>query len=507
MDSEHDYYSILDVPRDASDAEIRRAFRALAKEHHPDSRGPAGKSGTAERDFRLITEAYERLKDSNRRAAYDREFDEARQLRSYSPSPRSGKRSFAAGLGVGIVLAIVAVGAANYIGNAGRKGGEKAQDSLKGVVISENVADAGRPVSPERNKSREAVANPSQPEIEKTPPSPAPSQRAWRAPSPVDASSTLMADRQASSVSGEPSGKSNEKSAQTTPLAPAEPIEVVSGPSGRRKTLRIQPGKGLAHSFTDCPLCPEMVVIPAGEALMGSRMEGDGAHSEEAPAHRIHLARPLAISKTVISAGNWRACVDAGVCRLSLSSLLAVGPRVAATRISWSDAKAYVGWLSQITGWRYRLLTEAEWEYAVRAGKGRGPMEPEPGGRYTADTMKDTSGLFPRVRFGHFTAAGPNAWGIQGGGVLEWVEDCWHGSYDQAPDDASPWLSGVGGDCASRVVRGNADAAGGLGWRPSARSKEFVETKAPTLGFRVAREIAAPAKTALEGTESARRQP
>src|SRR5271166_4691029 len=143
MDSEHDYYSILDVPRDASDADIRRAFRSLAKEHHPDSRGAGNGGGSAERDFRLITEAYETLKDSNRRAAYDREFDEPRQLKTYSP--QSGKRSFAAGLGVGIVLAIVVVGAANYIGKAGRMGGEKAQDSLKGVVISENAADAGRP--------------------------------------------------------------------------------------------------------------------------------------------------------------------------------------------------------------------------------------------------------------------------------------------------------------------------------------------------------------------------
>src|SRR5207342_454668 len=98
MDSEHDYYSILDLPRDASDADIRRAFRTLAKEHHPDSRraGDAGDSATL--DFRLITEAYETLKDSSRRAAYDQELDEARQLEVRSS--RSGKRSFAIGLGV-----------------------------------------------------------------------------------------------------------------------------------------------------------------------------------------------------------------------------------------------------------------------------------------------------------------------------------------------------------------------------------------------------------------------
>jgi len=88
MDSEHDYYSILDVPRDASDADIRRAFRSLAKEHHPDSRGAGNGGGSAERDFRLISEAYETLKDSNRREAYDRELDEARQL---GPMPCIGE--------------------------------------------------------------------------------------------------------------------------------------------------------------------------------------------------------------------------------------------------------------------------------------------------------------------------------------------------------------------------------------------------------------------------------
>ncbi len=507
MDSEHDYYSILDVPRDAPDAEIRRAFRSLAKEHHPDSRGAAGSGGSSERDFRLITEAYETLKDANRRAAYDRELDEARQLEA--AASRTGRRShaFAAGLGVGILLAVVAVGAVAYIDRAGHRGGEKAQDSLQRLRPSEKPADAARAISPQQIvEAQEAAEGDLSREGAKSPQfSPSP-QPAWAAPSPINASPSLP-ERHAAVTSGESAGKPSDKSLRSGAIAPGEPIEVLIGPPDHKKTLRLQPGKGLTQSFSDCPSCPEMVLVPAGETLMGSRVEGDGAHSEEAPAHRIHLDRPLAISKTVISAGGWRRCVDAGVCRLTLSSLLAVGPREAATRMSWSDAKTYVGWLSQTTGWRYRLLTEAEWEYAARAGKGRGPMEPEEGGHYTVDTMKDTSGLFPRVRFGHFTSAGPNTWGLQGGGVLEWVEDCWHGSYDQAPDDASPWRSAAGGDCDYRVVRGSETAGGGFGWRPSARAKEFAETKAPTLGFRVAREISAPTKTALDGNEHGRRQP
>ena len=129
MDSEHDYYSILDVPRDASDADIRRAFRTLAKEHHPDSRRADNGGNSAKLDFRLITEAYETLKDSSRRAAYDQELDEVRQLEVRSS--RSGKRSFAIGLSVGILLAIVAVGIVNTIDRAGRMGGEKAQELIE----------------------------------------------------------------------------------------------------------------------------------------------------------------------------------------------------------------------------------------------------------------------------------------------------------------------------------------------------------------------------------------
>ena len=503
MDSEHDYYAILGVPRAASDAEIRRAFRALAKEHHPDSRR-GDKSGAEARDFRLITEAYETLKDANRRAAYDHEFYDARQLETASPRP--GKRSFAAGIGVGIMLALIVAGAVNNIGHILRPGGGKAQDSLKSAESSGSVPDAARAVSPELNQARKDEADSfPPPEAEPTLPSLAPSQAAFEPLSAADTPPKPQSSRGTAPLSGEPAAKQSEKSIEPVIVAPGEPIEFTTGSPGHKKTIRLVPGKGLTQSFSDCRSCPEMIVIPAGEALMGTRPEGATSHKEESPAHRIRLAKPLAISKSVISAGNWQACVDAGVCRLNLSSLLAAGPRVAATRISWSDAQTYAGWLSQTTGWHYRLLTEAEWEYAVRAGKGRGPMEPESGERYATGTTKETGGFFPRVRFGHFTTAGPNAWGLQGGGVLEWVEDCWHGTYNHAPDDASPWLAG--GDCTYRVVRGNADAAGGLGWRPSSRSKDFAETKSPTLGFRVAREIPAPAKTALEGIESARRQP
>ncbi len=442
MPVEHDYYTILSVPRDASDAEIRRAFRALAKEHHPDKR-QNGAGGSPGCDFSLITEAYETLKDRTRRAAYDEGLNQTRQLSA--PASEKGKRpfAFAAGLGVGITIAIVAIGAVTYAGRFGGKSSGKAQDSLKGETV--RAAKTSDRVSVPSNESApKAAANSStsseaQPAISleqlSNPLSP------QTRPSQIEASAESPAEPQTASL--EPAAKSFGKTGQPRTLAPGELIEIATGRPGRETLRRLEPGNGLTESFADCPSCPEMVAVPNGQTLMGSRPESDGYRSEEAPPHRVHIGKPLAVSKYVISAGNWRVCVDAGVCRLTLSSLLAAGPRVAATRLSWFDAKAYVEWLSQTTGWRYRLLTEAEWEYVARARKGT--MESEAGhNRYALDATKDISGAFPRVRFDHFSGAVPNAWGIQGGGVLEWVEDCWHPSYDQAPNDGSPWLSAAG---------------------------------------------------------------
>jgi formylglycine-generating enzyme required for sulfatase activity len=288
----------------------------------------------------------------------------------------------------------------------------------------------------------------------------------------------------------EPADPSKSHKVQSRVLGPGEPLEVAVGLLNNEKLLRLTPGKGQTESFSDCPSCPEMVLIPSGQGIMGSRPESDGYRSEEAPPHRIRVDKPFAVSKEAISASNWRACVDAGVCRLTLSSLLAVGPRVAATRISWFDARSYVEWLTQTTGWRYRLLSEAEWEYVAKATVRKEADASR--NRTVSDAAKETPQVFPRVRFDYFSGAGLNAWGIQRGSVLEWVEDCWHTNYELAPADGASWLSAAGGDCAYRVVRGAAKSGGAFGSRPTARAREFADTNSPTLGFRVAREILAP---------------
>src|SRR5271165_7212350 len=109
MRDDHDYYSILGVPRDASDVEIRRAFRALAKALHPDSKQP-GSPGPVDYDFAILTEAYETLRDDSRRRAYDEALNAARQLASQQDKPRRPRQAFAAGLSIGLLVAVCAVG-------------------------------------------------------------------------------------------------------------------------------------------------------------------------------------------------------------------------------------------------------------------------------------------------------------------------------------------------------------------------------------------------------------
>lgn len=282
-------------------------------------------------------------------------------------------------------------------------------------------------------------------------------------------------------------------------------IEVATGQRASETVLRLKPGNGLSESFSDCPSCPEMVVIPNGQAIVGSRPESAGYRPEQAPAHRVSFRKPLAISKYGISAGNWRACVDAGVCRPTLSSYLSIGPGVPATRVSWFEAKAYVEWLSQLTGRRYRLLSEAEWEYSAQGGSEGHPAETAASPGAASPVPPAEIGLL-RLPARDVGVTRPNGWGLHAlpGNVLEWVEDCWHSSYAQAPADGSPWLSGAGGDCAYRAVRG---AGGGLpGRRLPARAREFADTRSPTLGFRVARELSAPPKAAVDATAAAGRK-
>jgi formylglycine-generating enzyme required for sulfatase activity len=225
------------------------------------------------------------------------------------------------------------------------------------------------------------------------------------------------------------------------------------GPSvltvGQEKEKAAKPGS----DFKECATgCPALVVVRAGKFSMGSP-EGDKDHSrDEGPQHEVTIAKPFAVGKTEVTFAEWDACVAAGGCQKAPDSGWGRGDRPA-INVSWDDAKQYVAWLSRITGKEYRLLSEAEWEYAARAGTtttyswgddiGKGNANCDGCGSQWDNRQTAPVGSFK-----------PNAFGLHDmhGNVWEWVEDPWHDSYEGAPADGSPWVKD--GDASRRVVRG-----------------------------------------------------
>jgi formylglycine-generating enzyme required for sulfatase activity len=228
--------------------------------------------------------------------------------------------------------------------------------------------------------------------------------------------------------------------------------------------------------FRDGDDCPEMVVIPAGQFMIG-----------EGTQHKVTIARPFAVGKYPVTFDEWDACVKAGGIKYEPDDQGWGRGNRPVIKVSWEDAQAYVAWLSKKTGKRYRLLSEAEWEYAARAGRTtRYPWGNEPGtnranfdGSGSQWSGKQTSPV------GSFE---PNAFGLYDmiGNVWEWVQDCWNDSYKGAPADGSAWESG---DCGRKMVRG-----GSWEGRPEYGHVAIRNWYAPSIrndyvGFRLARTL------------------
>lgn len=240
------------------------------------------------------------------------------------------------------------------------------------------------------------------------------------------------------------------------------------------------------QSIRDCPECPEMVIVPAGSFDMGSPENEDGREAFESPRHRVSIAS-FAAGKYEVTFDEWDACVRASGCREITEDGGWGRGRRPVRKVTWNAAREYVGWLSQRTGKRYRLLSEAEWEYVARAGSGAR----FPNGRFVGPSFANCAGcggatdVHEPLPVGSFK---PNAFGLHdtAGNVWEWVEDCWHESYDSAPSDGSPW---VGGDCARHVTRGGAFDSGPRAVRPAKRNRVAATKSHQHLGFRVARTL------------------
>ena len=242
------------------------------------------------------------------------------------------------------------------------------------------------------------------------------------------------------------------------------------------------------ETFKDCDVCPEMVVIPPGEFVMGSPEDEEGRDEDEGPQHTVRIERTFALGKYEVTFAEWDACVADGGCGGYRPKDRGWGrgdrPVI---QVSWNDAKAYLGWLSRKTGMKYRLPSESEWEYAARAGTttlyywgdeiGRGNANCDRGG--CGDYYSRTA---PAGRFA------ANAFGVHDmlGNVWEWAEDCSNETYEGAPTDGSARRSG---ECDLRVFRGGSWMFTPRFVRAAYRTWGAAEGRAPHVGFRVARTL------------------
>ena len=264
-------------------------------------------------------------------------------------------------------------------------------------------------------------------------------------------------------------------------------------------SVRMRPGT----VFQDCAACPEMVVVPAGSFMMGSPASEDGRDDVEGPQHAVTIGAPFAVGVYEVTFAEWDACVRAGGCGGYRPGDEGWGRGSRPVmRVNWEDAQGYLQWLSRETGARYRLLTEAEWEYVARAGTRTarywGASE---SGQCRYGNAADAAARreFPDANASDFAGCSdgyvfsapvgsfqPNAFGLYDmlGNVWEWTEDCWNGDYSGAPANGSAWGSG---DCSQRVLRGGSWSTIPGSLRSALRFGISAGVRNLDLGFRVAR--------------------
>jgi len=251
---------------------------------------------------------------------------------------------------------------------------------------------------------------------------------------------------------------------------------------------------GPSDSFKDCADCPEMVVLPAGEFMMGSPENEAGRSNSEGPRHKVVIEYPLAVGRYEVTFAEWYACVAGGGCNHRPRDSGWGRGRRPVINVSWDDVVTeYIPWLSRITGQTYRLLTEAEWEYAARAGS----ASPFSTGTTisTHDANFDGTSTYGGSEKGEYRkrtleagSFAPNAFGLYDmhGNVWEWVADCHSESYAEAPSDGSA-AYGVTG--CSRVMRGGSWIDSPRVLRSAVRGYVPANTRFIYRGFRVARKI------------------
>jgi formylglycine-generating enzyme required for sulfatase activity len=251
--------------------------------------------------------------------------------------------------------------------------------------------------------------------------------------------------------------------------------------------------------FQECKNCPQMVVVPRGAATLGTPAGEPGRQSNEVAPHGVTIAAPFAVGRYDVTFDEWDACLADGGCNGYRPDDNGFGRgKRPVIFVSWNDANAYVKWLKSKTGAPYRLLSEAEWEYAARGCTTAecpntpfwfGDISPELANydsrySYEGSTKADRALETVPVDQGK-----PNPFGLYNmlGNVQQWLEDCWNAELDSPPSDGSPVLTG---DCSARVIRGGSYSdkpdilrAGARGWDAA------DDRESPNVGFRVGRSL------------------
>ncbi|HET9049456.1 MAG TPA: SUMF1/EgtB/PvdO family nonheme iron enzyme [Chiayiivirga sp.] len=275
---------------------------------------------------------------------------------------------------------------------------------------------------------------------------------------------------------------------------------------------------------------PGMVVIPVGQFEMGSPRGESNRRSSEGRQHPVRFRRGFALSRTEVTVAQFRRFIEASDYRTTAErdhhsqvydesgGALVEKRRVywkhgytgrtadgdmPVLHVSWEDALAYANWLASETGLAYRLPSEAEFEYVVRAGS----ASPYPWGEAAPDArLENLTGALDRSPSKRqwsnafdgyddgFWGPAPvasfvsNPFGVNdiNGNVSEWVADCWHDSYARAPKDGSAW---VNPGCKERVVRGASWASSPAQARSAFRAGMPARTTSARIGFRVARDL------------------
>jgi formylglycine-generating enzyme required for sulfatase activity len=287
-----------------------------------------------------------------------------------------------------------------------------------------------------------------------------------------------------------------------------------SGCAGMAAPGGMQIPHNAGAAFRECADCPEMVVVPAGEFVMGSP-ETEAMRDPDESRHKVTFAKPFAAGKYAVTWDEWMACVSDGACEgQAVETALRTGldgkpaPNYAdhgrgsrpVVGASWYDAKRFVGWLNARTGSSsYRLITEAEWEYAARAGTTTTfPWGDQPDHNYANFGKDEGQGLGGKAEgrdvwtdqtspSGSFPA---NAFGLYDmhGNTYEWVEDCYQKDAMLLPTDGSAVHDG---NCNVRVMRSTSFTSNPKTLRSANRAGQYPPNLRGRnyLSFRVARTL------------------